>query len=98
MKTKTYKFNELSKKVQQQVVNCYIYNYDLIKTELQEAYDKLYQAYDWENPRENFDTYLCREIEPAVWELYENSNKEFTREGVDIETLSVERKRERYGR
>jgi hypothetical protein len=93
---KTYKFNELTPEVQQEVVDCYIYDCDLIKVELPEAFDELYRAYDWENPKETFGTYLCRGIEPAVWELYENSNKEFTKEGIDIETLSIERRKERY--
>jgi hypothetical protein len=96
MKDKTYKFNELTKEVQQQVVYCYIYIRNLIPVELPEAFDELYRAYDWENPKETFGTYLCRGIEPAVWELYENSNKEFTKEGIDIETLSIERRKERY--
>ena len=69
---KTYQFWELDQEVQQQIVDYYIYNCDLIEEESPEAYDALFNSYDWENPRENFEVYLCREIEPAVWELYED--------------------------
>ena len=92
MKEKTYKFHELELEVQQQVVDCYIYNCDAIPEEFPEAYNALFERYDWDDPKENFDTYLCREIESAVFELFENSNKEFTKEGIDLELLYRQQK------